>query len=97
MKYAVGERELEFRRQLKELRDSSSLLGHTAALQARMAEDGYLFIRGLHQRETVLTARWSLRTAWEPMWPASPVTRTRSAPESAVPPIPTQARSNRGG
>lgn len=57
MKYHVGERELEFGTELKELRDCNSLLGNAQGLQARMAEDGYLFVRGLHARETVLTAR----------------------------------------
>ncbi|MCB9158861.1 MAG: phytanoyl-CoA dioxygenase family protein [Caldilineaceae bacterium] len=40
-----------------ELPDSSALLGDVAALHARMDEDGYLLLRGLIDRETVLTAR----------------------------------------
>ena len=40
-----------------ELRDSNERLDDHDALQARMAEDGYLLIRGLHDRDEVLTAR----------------------------------------
>jgi len=57
MKYAVGEGQLEFGTELGELRDCNGLLGDAAALRARMAEDGYLLVRGLHPRERVLTAR----------------------------------------
>jgi len=39
------------------LTDSSPLLGNTEALHARMAQDGYLYFRGLIDRETVLAAR----------------------------------------
>jgi len=40
-----------------ELRDSLGLVDDSAALRARMAEDGYLFFRGLLDRQTVLSAR----------------------------------------
>ena len=40
-----------------ELRDSSGILGDHDALQARMAADGYLLLRGLHDRDHVLSAR----------------------------------------
>lgn len=43
--------------QLGELRDSNALLDDVVALRARYAEDGYLLVRGLHDREQVLTAR----------------------------------------
>ncbi len=39
------------------LRESQALLGNTDALHARMAEDGYLFIRGLIDRAKVIRAR----------------------------------------
>ncbi len=39
------------------LRDSSSLVGDSSALQSRMAEDGYLLIRGLQPIEKVRAAR----------------------------------------
>lgn len=39
------------------LRDSNDVRGDAAALRARLAEDGYLFIRGLHDRDLVLKAR----------------------------------------
>ena len=42
------------------LRDSSSLLGNTTALQARMGEDGYLYLPGLLDKAKVLAARHSV-------------------------------------
>ncbi|MCA1597015.1 MAG: hypothetical protein LC772_11400 [Chloroflexi bacterium] len=46
-----------FENDVEELRDSSVLLGNIEALRDRMAEDGYLFIRGFFERELVLRAR----------------------------------------
>jgi len=40
-----------------ELRDSSYLAGDGDSLRTRMAEDGYLFLRGYFEREDVLAAR----------------------------------------
>lgn len=40
-----------------DMRDSNDILDNPAALRHRMADDGYLLIRGLHDKETVLTAR----------------------------------------
>ncbi|MDE0636487.1 MAG: phytanoyl-CoA dioxygenase family protein [Candidatus Poribacteria bacterium] len=40
-----------------DLRDSNDILDNPGALHERMAEDGYLLIRGLHDKETVLAAR----------------------------------------
>ncbi len=40
-----------------ELRDSSYLAGDGEALRTRMAEDGYLFLRGYLKRDEVLAAR----------------------------------------
>ncbi|MDX2226363.1 MAG: phytanoyl-CoA dioxygenase family protein, partial [Verrucomicrobiae bacterium] len=39
------------------LRDSNDILGDGAALRARMEEDGYLVIRGLHDRNQVIEGR----------------------------------------
>ena len=47
MKLGDGENELG------QLRDSAALLGDVAALKARMDEDGYLWLRGLLDREKV--------------------------------------------
>jgi hypothetical protein len=41
----------------EELRDSSALLGDTRALRERLADDGYLLLRGFHPRDAVLRAR----------------------------------------
>ncbi len=57
MKVAVGTRELEFGKDLVELRDSNDIGDNAEALHERFAEDGYLLIRGLHERDTVLKAR----------------------------------------
>jgi ectoine hydroxylase-related dioxygenase (phytanoyl-CoA dioxygenase family) len=43
-----------------ELRDSSGIAGDMAALRERMAEDGYLLLRGYLDREAVLRARAEL-------------------------------------
>ena len=40
-----------------DLRESNDILDDPDALQERIAEDGYLLIRGLHDKETVLAAR----------------------------------------
>ncbi len=40
-----------------DLRESNDILDDPDALQERMEEDGYLLIRGLHDKETVLAAR----------------------------------------
>jgi hypothetical protein len=42
---------------LGELREANALLGEPAALRERLAEDGYLLVRGLHRPEQVLAAR----------------------------------------
>ncbi|SFI36880.1 Phytanoyl-CoA dioxygenase (PhyH) [Paenibacillus sp. UNC496MF] len=54
----VGSRELELGGpDLTELRDSSGIGDDIEALRARLTEDGYLLLRGFHDREDVLTAR----------------------------------------
>lgn len=54
----IGDHELQFGGDhLIELRDSSDCLDDTAELQARMEEDGYLFIRDFHDPDLVVDAR----------------------------------------
>lgn len=58
MKIRFGYRELEYPSSaLGELKDSSHLLADPPALREQMAEDGYLLMRGLINREKVLNAR----------------------------------------
>lgn len=58
MKLAMGTVELELGGPyLGYLRDANALLGDVDNLRRRMDEDGYLLIRGLHDRETVARAR----------------------------------------
>lgn len=42
---------------MKPLRDSTDCLGQTAELHRRMADDGYLFVRGLIDRDAILDVR----------------------------------------
>src|SRR5262249_8723302 len=61
MTIKIGTVELEASGQmLAELRDSSSIIDQPDALRQRMQEDGYLFIRGFHDRELVQNARLEL-------------------------------------
>ena len=58
MKVSFGYRNLEFpSSELSQLRVSSDVLGDARALWRRLDEDGYLLLRGLIARETVLAAR----------------------------------------
>jgi len=58
MKVKVGSRELEMDgKQLTELRSSNDIRHDVQALRNRMEEDGYLLIRGFHDRDKVLQAR----------------------------------------
>ncbi|OWF45861.1 uncharacterized protein LOC110456468 [Mizuhopecten yessoensis] len=43
--------------ELQELKDSNHLLGNTQALRDQLQQQGYLFIRGFHDRKEVLEAR----------------------------------------
>ncbi|XP_060082056.1 uncharacterized protein LOC132561347 [Ylistrum balloti] len=43
--------------ELQQLQDSNHLLGNTQALRDKLHEQGYLFLRGFHDREEVLQAR----------------------------------------
>lgn len=57
----VGSRELETGGPyLTELRSSNEIVHDVAALRERMEEDGYLLIRGFHDRAEVLHARMSI-------------------------------------
>jgi hypothetical protein len=54
----MGKQELELGgKYLGWLRESNDILSHSSALRARIEEDGYLLIRGLHHPEKVLAAR----------------------------------------
>src|SRR5919106_1066729 len=59
MRYRLGASEFdaETRYLTLHLRESNDILDDPAALRARLAEDGYLFIRGLHDRDEVLQVR----------------------------------------
>ena len=58
MKVRFGFRDLEFpSSQLSQLRESNDRLGDAPALWQRLDADGYLLLRGLIARETVLSAR----------------------------------------
>ncbi|OBZ17638.1 phytanoyl-CoA dioxygenase family protein [Bacillus sp. FJAT-26390] len=61
MMVKVGSRELEMNGpHLTELRSSNDIIHDMAALRQRMEDDGYLLIRGFHEREQVLRARMSI-------------------------------------
>lgn len=58
MKVWIGKRELEMdSRYLTRLRDSQEWIEDTDALRQRLQEDGYLLLRGFHERSLVLDAR----------------------------------------
>lgn len=58
MKVTIGKRELDMgSKYLTELRSSNDILNDIEAMRARLAADGYLLIRGFHDRERVLSAR----------------------------------------
>ena len=60
--FQFGEHRFLFGKEIVELVDSSSLLNNLDALQNRMQEDGYLFIRGFHPREQAeQAAHWTLQ------------------------------------
>lgn len=61
MKLKVGSRELEMDgKELTELRSSNDIFHDVQALRDRMEEDGYLLIRGFHDRDKVLQARTNI-------------------------------------
>ncbi|ULL18406.1 phytanoyl-CoA dioxygenase [Paenibacillus sp. H1-7] len=61
MSIQMGKVSLEMgSRYLTELQDSNAILHDTAALRKRLEDDGYLLIRGFHDRKKVLEARTGL-------------------------------------
>lgn len=54
---------LEFGKNIVEFRNSNDILGDFEALRRRYAEDGYLLIRGFHDRQPVLDARLEMLRA----------------------------------
>lgn len=56
----MNEHVLEFGKNIREFRSSNDILEDFDALRARYAEDGYLLIRGFHDRQPVLDARLEL-------------------------------------
>ena len=59
--FHFGEHEFLFGGQIEELVDSSPIKKDVVALKSRMAEEGYLFIRGFHPHEKAeAAARWTL-------------------------------------
>ncbi|QHT64007.1 phytanoyl-CoA dioxygenase family protein [Paenibacillus lycopersici] len=60
MHVIMGERELELEGPyLTQLKESNDILNDEQALRERLREDGYLFIRGFHDRDRVLRAKLS--------------------------------------
>ncbi|MEM7034546.1 MAG: phytanoyl-CoA dioxygenase family protein [Chloroflexota bacterium] len=60
--FYFGEHKFHFGNEIVELVDSSSIKHDVIALRARMAEDGYLFIRGFHPQEKAMAAaNWTLQ------------------------------------
>ncbi len=58
LKLSMGPHEMEMGgKYLTTLKESNDILDDTNALRARMQEDGYLFIRGLHDPEQVIRAK----------------------------------------
>jgi len=57
MRIRIGESELEWGTSIWRMRDSTALLGDGAALLQRLNADGYVRLRGVHDRMTVLEAR----------------------------------------
>ncbi|MFD9628963.1 phytanoyl-CoA dioxygenase family protein [Peribacillus muralis] len=61
MKVQMGKYELEMNSEyLTELRSSNDILGDWEALRIRLKEDGYLLIRGFHDRKQVFDARHNI-------------------------------------
>ncbi|SFD49158.1 Phytanoyl-CoA dioxygenase (PhyH) [Paenibacillus catalpae] len=58
MELTMGNARLEMgSKYMTELRDANDILDNVEALRTRLKEDGYLLIRGFHDREEVLSAR----------------------------------------
>jgi hypothetical protein len=73
-----------------ELRDSNDILHDAAAMRTRLAEDGYLLIRGLHPRQRVLDARQAIVQYMAQsgcLLPGSDPMEARINPGAKVPPM----------
>ena len=92
MRYTLGEREFEAegRYLTLHLRESNDIRHHPAALNGRLAEDGYLLVRGLHERSAVMAARESIlerlasRGALDPGAPPSAALANPEYPQRAT-------------
>ncbi len=68
MKVSMGRFELETNsRYMTELRDANDVLHDTDALRERLENDGYLLIRGFHDRDKVLKARRNMLSKLQKM------------------------------
>ena len=56
--------------EMGELRDSSDAAGDLAVLHRRLADDGYLMLRGFHDRDEVLAARRAMMAEFHRQQPA---------------------------
>ncbi len=64
--FDFGEQRFHFGKEIVELSDSTPLLNDFGALQKKMREDGYLFIRGFHPRKDAeAAAHWTLKAIKE--------------------------------
>ncbi len=64
--FDFGEHRFHFGEEIMELEDSSSLIDNHEALHRKMRKDGYLFIRGFHQREYAeKAAHWTFQNIAE--------------------------------
>lgn len=75
---------------MQELTDSTPLLGEAVGLRRRLAEDGYVFLRGLIPPDSVAAVRGGVRNALDTAGWLAPGSR----PEA---PIPTDAAVREGG
>lgn len=83
MKIRFGHRDVEYpSAEMGELRASNDLLGDIPALHTRMAEDGYLLLRGLIDPDKVLRAR---RTVLEHMQTQDALTPNTPVLEGVMP------------
>jgi hypothetical protein len=83
----VGGREVP-QELIGELRDSASLLEQPVSLRARLAEDGYLFLRGVLDRDAVMAARQEVLArlaAVDEIAPGSDIFTGRSARRAKEP------------
>ena len=96
MQIRFGYRDMVFpSAELGQLRESQAYLGDADALWRRMGEDGYLFLRGLIERETVLQARETVlrhMAAHDALVPDTPLLHGVMPPGGKV--VPLMGRRN---